>query len=73
MWLDRVSDTDLTDLHRLSKELLMVMYRANLHDVLLTDLLGEFEQQVDHTRRARLTRKIPRRTSSGSEHSAHLP
>lgn len=46
MRLDPVSDMDLVELQRLSRDMLVVMRRANLHDAILADLLDELEQQA---------------------------
>jgi hypothetical protein len=46
MQLDHISDSDLLDLHRLSREMLTAMYRAKIQDTILADLLDEFEQQT---------------------------
>lgn len=46
MRLDPVSDVDLLELQRLSREMLVVMRRAHLHDAILADLLDELQQQA---------------------------
>jgi hypothetical protein len=55
MRLDPVSDIDLIELQRLSKELLVVMHRANMHNAILADLLDELEQQATTLRRKRFS------------------
>jgi hypothetical protein len=46
MRLDQVSDSDLLDLHRLSREMLNALHRAKMQDAILTDLLDEFEHHA---------------------------
>lgn len=53
MQIDHISDSDLLDLHRLSREMLTALYRASMQDAILTDLLDDFERQTTHLCRQR--------------------
>jgi hypothetical protein len=53
MNLDTVSDKNLQELERLSRELLLLMRKANLKDDLLVEALYRLERQAGDTRRER--------------------
>jgi hypothetical protein len=53
MDLDSVSDKDLNELERLSRELLTLMGRAKLKNNILADMLDEFVRQAGEVRRSR--------------------
>ncbi|HLV36814.1 MAG TPA: hypothetical protein VKY59_16945 [Spirillospora sp.] len=53
MNLDTVSDKNLQELERLSRELLLLMRKANLKDDLLVEALYRLERQAGDLRRER--------------------